>query len=123
MTLDLILIIIKTFKYDTKRKSSLINYLLKLGINIMSLNGSKTFVKHTILKKFDTTLKTCEEVAFHIILKASMKLNDEALNKIMKKSNVNTLFHKQELLIEEIKNTLIEYDVCLKKLRNIMIHH
>ena len=43
-----------------------------------------------------------------------MKLNDEALNKIIRKYDVNALFHKQELLIEEMKNTLIEYDACLK---------
>ena len=50
----------------------------------------------------------------HTIFKASIELNDEALNKIMRKSDVNALFHKQKSLIEEIKNTLIEYDACLK---------
>ena len=41
-----------------------------------------------------------------------MKLNDEALNKTMRKSDVNALFHKLESLVEEMKNILIDYDVC-----------
>ena len=50
--------------------------------------------------------------SIHTTLKASMKLNDEALNKIMRKYDVNALFQKLESLIEEMKNILIEYDVC-----------
>ena len=56
----------------------------------MSLNEKKTFVnifmkfnKHSKLLKFD----------IHTILKVSVKLNDEALNKIIMKYDVNALFH------------------------------
>ena len=52
--------IIKIFKYDIKRKGLLINYLLKFGINTMSLNENKIFVKLAIFVKFDTTLKAYE---------------------------------------------------------------
>ena len=39
-------------------KSLLIHYLLEFGIDTISLNGSKTFVKHNTFKKIDPTLKT-----------------------------------------------------------------
>ena len=47
--------------YYTKRKSSLIYYLLEFSINTMSLNGSKTFVKQNIFEKVDAILKSYEK--------------------------------------------------------------
>ena len=41
-----------------KRKSLLIYYLLEFGINTMSFNGSKIFVKHNTFEKIDATFKT-----------------------------------------------------------------
>ena len=41
-----------------KRKSLLIYYLLEFGIDTMSFNGSKTFVKYNTFEKVDATLKT-----------------------------------------------------------------
>ena len=47
-------------------------------------------MKLAIFVKFDTTLKAYN---IHTILKVFMELNDEALNKIIMKSDVNALFH------------------------------
>ena len=44
-----------------KKKYLLIYYLLEFGIDTLSLNGSKTFVKHNIFKKIDATRKTYEK--------------------------------------------------------------
>ena len=43
-----------------KRKSLLIYYLLEIGIDTMSFNGSKIFVKYITFEKIDATLKTYE---------------------------------------------------------------
>ena len=41
-----------------KKKSLLIHYLFEFGIDTMSFNESKTFIKHNTFKKIDATLKT-----------------------------------------------------------------
>ena len=41
-----------------KKKKLLIYYLLEFGINTMSLNRSKPFVKHNTFEKINVTLKS-----------------------------------------------------------------
>ena len=106
-----------------KRKSLLIYYLLEFGIDTMSLNGSKIFVKHNTFKKNDATLKTYEKQhSCDIQSIYGTKYWSIAHNKWENQMLMHYFINK-ELLSAEIKNTLIEYDVFLKWLINTLIHH